>query len=77
MERCLNVLHRGQLIPSLSLSAGGNEELARSWINALYALIRASLDIFGTSKAQYSQRSPGSPMPTELRRADSAASARR
>ena len=30
MERCLNVLHRGHLIPSLSLSAGGNEELAKS-----------------------------------------------
>lgn len=50
MERCHNVLHRGHLIPSLSLSAGGNEELARSWIIALYALMRTSLDILGTSK---------------------------
>ena len=45
MERCLNVLHRGHLIPSLSLSAGGNEALARSWIIALYGLVRASLAI--------------------------------
>jgi hypothetical protein len=50
MERCLNVLHRGHLIPSLSLSTGGNEELAKSWIIALYALIRASLDILGSSE---------------------------
>ena len=48
MERCLNVLHRGHLIPSLSLSAGGNEEIARSWIIALYGLMRVSLDILGT-----------------------------
>ena len=45
MERCLNVLHRGHLIPSLSLSAGGSEALARSWIIALYGLMRASLAI--------------------------------
>lgn len=48
MERCLNVLHRGHLIPSLSLSAGGNEALARSWIIALYGLMRASLAILAT-----------------------------
>lgn len=45
MERCGNVLHRGHLIPSLSLSAGANEDLARSWLVALYGLIRESLGI--------------------------------
>lgn len=48
MERCLNVLHRGHLIPSLSLSAGANEGLARAWLTALYGLMRASLDILQT-----------------------------
>jgi hypothetical protein len=48
MERCMNVLHCGHLIPSLSLSAGGSVDLARSWIQALYSLIRASLRILGT-----------------------------
>lgn len=48
MERCLNVLHRGHLIPSLSLSSGANVELARSWIDSLYALMRLSLDVIGT-----------------------------
>lgn len=47
MERCLNVLHRGHLIPSLSLSAGGNVPLATSWVDSLYALIRLSLRILG------------------------------
>ncbi|MFI7521040.1 DUF5677 domain-containing protein [Micromonospora globbae] len=50
MERCLNVLHRGHLIPSLSLSTGGNVELAKSWVDSLHALIRVSLDILGTDK---------------------------
>jgi hypothetical protein len=45
MERCLNVLHRGHLIPSLSLSAGNNPDIARSWLIALHGLIRARLDI--------------------------------
>lgn len=48
MERCLNVLHRGHLIPSLSLNAGGNSELARAWLDQLYALIRFSLNALGT-----------------------------
>lgn len=48
MERCRNVLHRGHLIPSLSLSPGSNVELARSWVDQLYALIRISLQILGT-----------------------------
>lgn len=50
MERCLNVLHRGHLIPSLSLNAGGNVELANSWVDQLYALIRGSLRTLGTDE---------------------------
>ncbi|MFE1664553.1 DUF5677 domain-containing protein [Microbacterium sp. P02] len=45
MERCLNVLHRGHLIPSLSLSAGGSTPLAKSWVNQLYKLMWRSLEI--------------------------------
>lgn len=45
MERCQNILHRGHLIPSLSLPSGGSEELADAWLDSLYALIRLSLDI--------------------------------
>lgn len=51
MERCLNVLHGGHLIPSLSLNPGGNVELARSWVDQLYTLIRISLKILGTDKS--------------------------
>jgi hypothetical protein len=50
MERCLNVLHGGHLIPSLSLNSGANVELASSWIDQLYALIRTSLTILGTDR---------------------------
>ena len=50
MERCLNVLHRGHLIPSLSLSTGGNVPLAESWVSQLHALIRASLAILDTDR---------------------------
>lgn len=50
MERCQNVLHRGHLIPSLSLSAGGNVEFARSWVDQLYALIRISLQVLGADE---------------------------
>jgi hypothetical protein len=50
MERCLNVLHRGHLIPSMSLSAGGNVPLAESWVDQLHALIRTSLAILGTDR---------------------------
>jgi hypothetical protein len=50
MERCLNVLHGGHLIPSLSLSSGGNVALASSWVDQLYALIRLSLQILGTDE---------------------------
>lgn len=47
MEPCLNVLHRGHLIPSMSLPARGSDDIARSWLIALYGLIRASLEILG------------------------------
>jgi hypothetical protein len=50
MERCRNILHRGHLIPSLSLSYGGNVDLARSWIIGLYGLIRMSLQLLGTNE---------------------------
>lgn len=50
MERCRNVLHRGHLIPSLSLNTGGNVDMARSWVDQLYALIRTSLKILGTDE---------------------------
>ena len=49
MERCLNVLHRGHLIPSMSLSAGAVVALAQSWIDQLYALMYESFSILGTS----------------------------
>jgi hypothetical protein len=48
MEPCRNVLHRGHLIPSLTLSAGENEGLARAWLIGLYGLIRESLAILDT-----------------------------
>lgn len=51
MERCLNVMHGGHLIPSLSLSAGGNVDLASSWVDQFYALIRLSLRILSTDPA--------------------------
>lgn len=50
MERCLNVLHGGHLIPSLSLNSGGNVKLATSWVDQLYTLIRISLKILGTDE---------------------------
>ena len=40
--------HRGHLIPNLSLTEGGNGALAKAWVDSLYALMRASLDILGT-----------------------------
>jgi hypothetical protein len=50
MERCQNVLHGGHLIPSLSLNSGGNVELASSWVDQLYRLMRISLEILGTDE---------------------------
>lgn len=54
MEPCLNVLHGLHLIPSLSLSVGGNVPLASSWVDQFYSLVRAALDILGTDKAAVS-----------------------
>ncbi len=51
MERCLNVLHGLHLIPSLSLSFGGNVPLASSWVDQFYSLVRLALDILGTDGA--------------------------
>jgi hypothetical protein len=48
MERCLNILHGGHLVPSLSLNSGGSVEFAKSWVDQLYTLIRISLRILGT-----------------------------
>lgn len=48
MELCFNVLHRGHLIPSMSLSVGREVELAFSWVDQLYALIRLSLQVLET-----------------------------
>jgi hypothetical protein len=48
MERCLKAIHGGHLIPSPSLNSGGNVEFASSWVEQLYTLIRASLQILGT-----------------------------
>lgn len=51
MEPCLNVLHGLHLIPSLSLSLGGNVPLASSWVDQFYSLVRAALDILRTDEA--------------------------
>lgn len=51
MERCLNVLHGGHLIPSLSLNAGGSVDLAQAWVDQLYTLIRISLQMLQTEPA--------------------------
>lgn len=50
MEPCLNVLHGMHQIPSLSLSYGGNVELATAWVDQLYSLVRAALQILGTDE---------------------------
>lgn len=50
MERCLNVLHGGHLIPRLSLNSGGNVSIAGTWVDQLYTLIRISLRILGTDE---------------------------
>ena len=49
MERCLNVLHRGHLIPTMSLSTGDVVALAESWVDQLYALMYDSFTILGTN----------------------------
>ncbi|MGW0177318.1 DUF5677 domain-containing protein [Rhodococcus sp. NPDC003322] len=50
MEPCLNVLHGMHQIPSLSLNYGGNVELANAWVDQLYSLVRAGLQILGTDE---------------------------
>lgn len=50
MERCMNVLHGGHLIPSLSLNPGRNVAIASSWVDQLYTLICVSLQVLGTDK---------------------------
>lgn len=50
MEPCLNVLHGLHLIPSLSLNQGGNVELAQSWVDQFYSLVRIGLQILGTDE---------------------------
>jgi hypothetical protein len=54
MEPCLNVLHGLHLIPSLSLSHGGNVPLASSWVDQFYSLVRTGLNILGTDVAAVS-----------------------
>ena len=54
MEPCLNVLHGLHLIPSLSLSFGGNVPLASSWVDQFYSLIRTALRILDTDGAAVS-----------------------
>lgn len=55
MERCRNILHGGHLIPSLSLSSGGNVELASAWVDQFYTIIRISLQILGTEEQAVQQ----------------------
>lgn len=50
MEPCLNVLHGMHQIPSLSLSYGGNVELATAWVDQFYSLARTGLQILGTDE---------------------------
>jgi hypothetical protein len=50
MERCLNVLHGGHLIPNLTLNPGGNVEFAMTWVSQLYTLMQVSFRILGTDK---------------------------
>lgn len=54
MEPCLNVLHGLHLIPSLSLSFGGNVPLASSWVDQFYSLVRTALSILDTDDAAVS-----------------------
>ncbi|MDJ0317636.1 DUF5677 domain-containing protein [Arthrobacter antibioticus] len=55
MEPCLNVLHGMHLIPSIALNPGGNVELAASWVEQFYSLVRAGLGILGTDKDAVSE----------------------
>jgi Family of unknown function (DUF5677) len=50
MEHCLNVLHAGHLIPSLSLNPGGNVEFAATWVDQLHTLIQVGLQVIGADE---------------------------
>lgn len=50
MERCLDVLHGMHLISSLSLSLGGNVELATAWVDQFYAVAHTGLRILRTDE---------------------------
>lgn len=45
MEECLNALHGGHLVPSLTLDTGGSEEIADSWIQMFWSILQDALDI--------------------------------
>jgi len=47
MEECLNVLHGGHLIPSLSLNSGGDERLADHWIGMYNTMMDEVIEILG------------------------------
>lgn len=48
MEPCLNVLHGGHQIPSLTLNPGGNVELASSWVQQFHSLVLDAFQILET-----------------------------
>lgn len=50
MERCMNVLHGGHLIPSMSLNQGGNVPFAQTWVDQFYSLVRDGLTILRTDE---------------------------
>jgi hypothetical protein len=50
MERCFNVLHGLHLIPSLSLSTGGNVQLATAWVDQFYSLVRTAFRVLDTDE---------------------------
>lgn len=54
MEPCLNALHGLHLIPSLSLSVGGNVPLASSWVDQFHSLVRTALRVLNTNEAAVS-----------------------
>lgn len=65
MERCLNILHRGHLIPSLQLNPGGQVSLAEAWIDSLRVLIRTSFEILETAPDAVATRSHIDPKPID------------
>ena len=47
MEPCINPLHGGHLVPSLSLNSGRNIDLVKSWIDQYCSLILMGLECLG------------------------------